>query len=70
MGAGMVAIFRLDINSEIPESQSRLVVGVVLRPQPPCIETILGNIDHRLVISCVRTDLLSGMRPPQLVVGE
>jgi hypothetical protein len=70
MRAGMVAIFRLDIDSEIPESRSRLLVGVVLRQQPTCIETILGNIADRVVISCVHADLLREVRRPALAMGE
>ena len=61
--AGMIGIFQLS-NSEIPEANSRLLVGPIIRRQPGCIEVILGNIANRVVITCVASELLVSVRDP------
>jgi hypothetical protein len=64
-GPGDLAIFQLGAGPDVPESRSRLLVGPVLRRQPDCIETILGNIADRVVVTCVAARLLAGARRAQ-----
>ncbi len=66
LAPGMVGIFRLDIASEVPEAISRLLVGVIVRRQPSCIEIVAGNIAERVVVTCVATSALAGVRRPHL----
>jgi hypothetical protein len=60
---GMIGIFKLD-TAEIPQSQSRLLVGAIIRRQPNCIETIVGNISDRVVITCIAEKLFLTSRGP------
>jgi hypothetical protein len=69
LGPGMVAVYRLDTAAGLPQSTSRLLVGVVLRRQPDCIETIIGNVADRVVITCVAANLLTGVRRPAPIGG-
>jgi hypothetical protein len=59
---GMVAIFKLRDTSELSEAVSRLLVGLVLRSRPDCIEIIAGNIADRVVITCVALNRLIAIR--------
>ncbi|MCF3643096.1 hypothetical protein LXM94_24350 [Rhizobium sp. TRM95111] len=49
-GPGMLAIFQRD---GVPESRSRLMIGVILRVQPECIEIVGGNVADRVAITCI-----------------
>jgi hypothetical protein len=61
---GMLAIFQL-VGDELPQALSRLLVGVVLRKKKDCIEVVVGNIAHRVAITCVHRELI-GVRLPTL----
>jgi hypothetical protein len=67
MTPGMIAVFKLDIASELPQARSRLLVGVFVRRQAGCIEIIAGNIADRVVITCVAENLLDTVRRPRLL---
>jgi hypothetical protein len=58
MSPGMVAVFQ-------PTGPTRSgLAGIVLRRQPNCIEVVMGNIADRVVISCVRANMLVSLRRP------
>ncbi|TIQ34446.1 MAG: hypothetical protein E5X48_18955 [Mesorhizobium sp.] len=64
---GMLAIFQ---RSDIPEAPSHLLVGVILRIQPDCIEVIAGNVANHVSISCVKGKVLDVRVPPRRVALE
>jgi hypothetical protein len=71
MAAGMIAIFRLDLSSDLPQAPSRRLAGVVVRRQPSCIEIVAGNVADRVVITCVAAQAMDSIRRPRLPsVGE
>ena len=64
MSPGMVAVFQ-------PNTATRSgLAGIVLRRQPSCIEVVMGNIVDRVVISCVRANMLVSVRRPAAFRAE
>ena len=64
MSPGMVAVFQ-------PNTATRsALAGIVLRRQPSCIEVVMGNIADRVVISCVRANMLVSVRRPAAFRAE
>jgi uncharacterized protein (TIGR02594 family) len=59
---GMVAIFK-----RASGAPSNLVVGVILRVQPDCVEVIGGNFADHVSISCVGLDVVDVRVPPRRV---
>jgi uncharacterized protein (TIGR02594 family) len=59
---GMIAVFRLRDTSQVREAASGLLVGLVLRSRPDCIEIIAGNVADRVVVTCVAADRLIAVR--------
>jgi hypothetical protein len=61
---GMVGVFKLD-NSEVPQANSRLLAGPIVRRQSDCVEIIVGNVSNRVVITCVNMGLFLFARAPE-----
>ena len=58
---GMIVAFRLS-GAAVPESSSRLLLGVALKRQSHCIEVVTANIVDRVVITCVRAPIVAVRR--------